>query len=460
MDITTKLKLVLGDEKVLTDKQLESRYNHIWTMNTALKAKAYVLPSTTEEVAIICETCYKYKQPMVVFGGLTNLVGGTETNGDEVVISMEKMNKVVSLDHAGRTMTVQSGIILEEIQNLAKENDLFFPLSFGAKGSCQIGGCISTNAGGIRVLKYGMTRQLVLGLEVVLPNGEVISSLKQMLKDNSGYDLKQLFIGAEGTLGIVTTAVLKLEEIPVSRNSVFLAFSQFEKIIRFLKLVKKGLGGQLSAFEFIERSAYETLTNNESMWKPPISHGYNYYILIETTGGHKEKDAALLEELLENTMIEDQLFEDAVFAYKHSDLEWFWNIREDVSILANIYKYDQHFDVSLPLVHMQDYITQVKQELESIAEVDECFVFGHLADGNMHFIVGKSSNSVVLKNEINEIVYSSLKHWGGSISAEHGIGLHKKNYLSYCREESEIELMRTLKKTFDPEHLLNTSKIF
>jgi len=164
-------------------------------------------------------------------------------------------------------MAVQSGVILEQIQKAAKENDLFFPLNFGAKGSCQIGDCISTNAGGIRVLRYGMTRQQILGLEVVLPNGQIITSLKQLLKDNSGYDLKQLFIGAEGTLGIVTKAVLKLQEIPVSRNSAFLAFNNFEKVIDFLKFIEKGLHGQLNAFEFMEKSAYRTLTSSETLWK-------------------------------------------------------------------------------------------------------------------------------------------------------------------------------------------------
>lgn len=460
MDIINKLKHVLGNEKVLTKSKLESRYNHIWTMNTPLKAKACVLPNTTEEIALICKTCYKYGQPMVVFGGLTNLVGGTETNGDEIVISMEKLNKVVSIDQAGRTMTVQAGMILEEIQNLAMENDLFFPLSFGAKGSCQIGGCISTNAGGIRVLKYGMTRQLILGLEVVLPDGQIISSEKQMLKDNSGYDLKQMFIGAEGTLGIVTKAVLKLEEMPSSRNSAFLAFSEFDKIISFLKVIKKGLGDQLSAFEFMEKRTYEALTNEESIWKPPIAHGYNYYILIETIGNHREKDMELLEQVLEYAMVEKGLFEDAVLAHSHKDLEWFWNIREDVSILAEKYQYAQHFDVSLPLVYMMDYIKQVKCEVEKINEVNSCFVFGHLADGNMHFVVGKSSDSEVLKNKINEIVYAPLKAKGGSISAEHGIGLHKKKYLPYSRETAEIMLMRAIKKTIDPNSLLNNARIF
>lgn len=456
--IIEKLKAQLGTKKVLTGEEVKERYYHIWRMNEPLNAKAYLLPTSTEDVAKICKICCDAAQPMLVFGGLTNLVGATETTGKEVIISMEKMNKVEEIDSQNRTMTTQAGVILEQIQEIAKEHDLFFPLNFGAKGSCQIGGCISTNAGGIRVLKYGMTRQQVLGLEAVLPNGLIVSSLKKMVKDNSGYDLKQLFIGAEGTLGIVTKAVLKLQEIPVSRNSAFVAFNDFAKVVQFLKYIEKGLAGQLSAFEYLEQSAYQTLTAEETMWQPPLPHGYNYYVLVESLGANQEKDKALLEELLEEAMLQE-MFEDGVIAHTESDLQWFWNIREDVSIMAKKYPFDQHFDVSLPLKHMDDYIKKVKTELANLAEVEECFVFGHLADGNMHFVVGKSSNETALKEKINHIVYFPLEQLSGSISAEHGIGLHKKKYLSICRQATEIKVMQMLKNTFDPNKLLNAHRI-
>lgn len=458
MNIITALQQQLGTAKVLTGEDLNDRYNHIWTMDQSLWAKAYLLPSSTEEVAKICEICYQYEQPMVVFGGVTNLVGATETYGEEIVISMERMNKVEVVDTQNRTLTVQSGAILEHIQIMAKENDLFFPLNFGAKGSCQIGGCISTNAGGIRVLKYGMTRQQVLGLEVVLPNGQILSSLKQMVKDNSGYDLKQLFIGAEGTLGIVTKAVLKLQEIPTSRNSAFVAFDDFDRVIDFLKFAEQGLAGQLSAFEFLDKSSYETLTATETTWRPPLPHGYNYYVLLESLGANQDKDQARLEQLLEDAMLQE-LFVDGVFAHTETDLQWFWNIREDVSILAKKCAFDQHFDVSLPLRHMKDYIKKVNTELTALAEVQHCFTFGHLADGNIHFVVGKSSATLPLKERINEIVYFPLTDLAGSVSAEHGIGLHKKKYLPICRQPTEIYMMQTLKKVFDPKKLLNKGRI-
>ena len=209
----------LGVDQVLVGTSLSERYEHIWRMDQSLKAKALVLPRSTEEVSSIMKICHQYDQQVSIFGGLTNLTGATEVSTQEVVISLEKLNKIIDIDEQARTMTVETGVILESIQNAASDKDLLFPLNFGAKGSAQIGGIISTNAGGLRVLRFGMTRHLVLGLEVVLADGTILSSLKKIIKDNAGYDLKQLFIGSEGTLGIVTKAVLRLHELPKSRVS-------------------------------------------------------------------------------------------------------------------------------------------------------------------------------------------------------------------------------------------------
>jgi len=214
----------------------------------------------------------------VVHGGLTGLVGGTATQKEEIVISTEKMNRIEELDKKSRTMTVQAGVILENIHQAASEKNLMFPVSFGAKGTAQIGGIISTNAGGLSVFRYGMTRNLVLGLEAVLADGTVISSMKKIIKDNSGYDLKQLFISSEGTLGIVTKAVLKLEEQPKSRNSAFISLNSYEKIVELLRFMDEGLGGNLSAFELMWEKTYRGLTNEHSSVKPPLPYGYKYYV--------------------------------------------------------------------------------------------------------------------------------------------------------------------------------------
>ncbi len=457
-ELLDELEELLGSDNVLQNETLEGRYAHIWTMNHSLNVKAMVLPSTTEEVAEVCKLCYKHNQKVVVFGGLTNLVGGTETNRGDLVISMEKLNTIEQVNLDTRTMTVQSGVILEAIHNEAASYELQFPLSFGAKGSCQIGGCISTNAGGLRVLRYGMTRQQILGLEVVLPDGTIISSLKEIVKDNSGIDLKHLFIGSEGTLGIVTKAVLQLREAHLTQNTAYVAMDSFTKVIEFLRFMERGCGGALSAFELLWPETYATLTGDETVWNAPIPQGYSYYVLIDILGADIGGDKLLLQRLLEEA-IAKELIVDGSMAHSDSDIQWFWNLREDVSILSKKYKYNQHFDISLPISSMSDYLSGVRKRLLELSYVNECFVFGHVADGNMHLVVGKENREVSCTREINSIVYSPLTGLKGSVSAEHGIGIHKKEYLSVSRTEEEITLMKLLKRTIDPKNLLNSGRI-
>lgn len=457
-DIIKELQEAIGAEKVLTGEDVKERHYHIWYMGEGLSAKAVVLPKSTKDVAAICKICHRHNQEVIVFGGLTNLVGSTETKGHEVIISMERLNQIDELDPISRTMTVQSGVILENIQQAAKEKDLLFPLNFGAKGSAQIGGCISTNAGGLRVLRFGMTRALVLGLEVVLMDGTIINSLKKIVKDNSAYDLKQLFIGSEGTLGIVTKAVIKLIEAPKSRNSAFLAFDDYANVVSFLKYIDKELAGALSGFEVIWQKSYEVMTGPKAHNKPPLPHGHKYYVLVESLGSHQENDREKLQAIIEKTIL-DENAKDAVMAFTESDLNWFWQIREDVKVLAEEAQYDQHFDVSAPINAMGAYVDGVEAKINALDDVVAAFPFGHLADGNIHFIVAKNNKDENLKNKINDLVYTPLTDLGGSVSAEHGIGVHKKRYLALCRKPEEIALMKTLKKSFDPKCLLNPGKV-
>ncbi len=443
---------------VLTGQLLDERYDHIWRMHLPLQAKAVVLPRSTEEVAIALKHCYANGQPVVIHGGLTNLVGATKVSPDEVVISLEKMNAIEEIDEQSRTMTVQAGTILEHIQQAAAGCGLLFSLNFGAKGSAQIGGIISTNAGGLRVFRYGMTRQLVLGLEAVLANGTVISSMKKIIKDNSGYDLKQLFIGSEGTLGVITRAVLKLTEAPKSRTSAFVGFDNYDKVVAFLKYMDAGLAGTLSGYELLWQKTYQAMTQPPASEKPPLPPNHRYYVLLESLGSDPEKDANFVQTLLENAF-EKKLILDAAVAKNESDLRWFWTIREDVRVLSSICNHDQHFDVSLPVPKIGDYVNTVLEKLNQLPEVERAFAFGHVADGNVHFVVGKENNSATLVHQINEIVYRPLKVLGGSVSAEHGIGIDKKQYLSYCRTTAEIDLMKTLKKTLDPKEILNRGKV-
>ncbi|MFY0651935.1 MAG: FAD-binding oxidoreductase [Cyclobacteriaceae bacterium] len=453
-----KLQSLLGADKVLNGDDLKERFFHVWQMNEPVRAKAVILPRTTEDVSNIMKLCHEYDQPVVVHGGLTNLVGSTETNGDEIIISTEKMNQIEEVDEQSRTMTLQSGVILENVHRAAEELGLFFPMTFGSKGSAQMGGVISTNAGGMRVFRYGMTRNLILGLEVVLPDGTVLSSMKKIIKDNSGYDLKQLFVGSEGTLGIVTRAVLKLEEKPTSRNSALIACNDYNNVVSLLKLLDNELAGTLSAFELLWEINYRTMTTPPSPYNAPLPLGYEYYILVEALGIDAEYEKERLEKVLEQALV-DGIIEDALVAQSLQNHELFWNLRENVDVLQAQHKFNQYFDISLPIPLIGDYVVETSERIREIDDVDVCYVHGHVADGNIHFHVGKSNYNQSLTDEINEVVYAPLKKLGGSVSAEHGIGLHKKKYLHLCRSEEEIQLMRQLKSTFDPKGILNPGRV-
>lgn len=449
----------LKEEQILEKEALSNRYHHIWHMDQSLKAFCVLLPENTKQVSDIIKVCDREELPVVVHGGLTNLVGSTETTGNEVVISTERLNKIEEIDTASRTITVQAGVILEHIHDAVLEKELLFPLNFGARGSAQIGGVISTNAGGLRVLKYGMARQLVLGLEAVTANGTVISSMKKIIKDNSAYDLKQLFIGSEGTLGIITRAILKLEEAPKSRNAAFIAFNEYSSVVTFLKFMDSNLAGKLSGFELIWKNSYKQMTSVSDAVKPPLPYDYKYYVLIEALGSHQINDQAEFQNLLENAL-ENEMILDAVMAQSPSDVAWFFRIREDVNNLVDLMQHDQHFDISLPIALIGSYIAARYESLALIKGVEQIYAFGHVADGNIHFMIGKSNLSEGLKKEIDYCIYDGLKAIGGSVSAEHGIGTHKKAYLELCRTPEEIALMRSLKSCMDPKGLLNPGKIF
>lgn len=453
-----RLQKLLGADKVLGRNEIQHRYTHIWKMNESLDCLGVVLPSTTEELSEIMKICHAENQQLVVHGGLTNLVGGTETLPTELVISLERMNRIIEIDEASRSVTVEAGLVLEHLHSAVGEKQLLFPLKFGAKGSAQIGGMVSSNAGGLQVLKFGMTRNLVLGLEAVLPDGTIISSIKKIIKDNSGYDLKQLFIGSEGTLGIITKVVLRLVEAPSSRSSAFAVLDSYEHVVAFLKHMDQGLAGQLSSFELIWKDTYACMTAPDAV-QLPIKAGYNYYVLLESLGSNADKDLTQIMELLESAL-ERGLILDAVPAQTESDLEWFWKIREDVHVIKSTCTYDHHFDISLPIAAIGEYVTKTVAQLKKLTFVDAVYTFGHIADGNIHFIVDRTTSDPEDINAINEIVYQPLENLNGSISAEHGIGVHKKAYLKYSRSEAELNLMKLLKRSMDPKGILNSRNIF
>jgi FAD/FMN-containing dehydrogenase len=396
--------------------------------------------------------CHTHKQPVVTHGGLTGCVEGAVSRPDEIIISLERMNAIEGIDVQGGTATVQAGVILEVLQNTVAEQGLLFPLDLGARGSCTIGGNIATNAGGINVLRYGMMRNLVLGLEVVTADGTVLSSMNQMLKNNAGYDNKQLFIGSEGTLGIVTRAVLKLFPQPTSCNTALVATDNFDKLITLLNSLQRDLAGTLSAYEVMWGEYFHGVTG-EGGHRPPLSRDYPFYVVVEAQGADADSDNARFEGLLEQAF-EDETIVDAVIPKSEAERRAVWDIREVFEDILPAYLYD----VSLPINSMATYIDQVMTGLKKKWPNGDCFVLGHIADGNLHLFTRPGIEGD-LHAESDAIVYAPLQGLEGSVSAEHGIGTEKLNWLASSRSEADLAMMRLLKTSLDPHNLLNPGRV-
>src|SRR6056300_104725 len=456
--VITLFREILDDSSILIGESLKYRFYHIWKTDVQLESLCLLLPRSTDEVSAIVKICNDYNQEIIIHGGLTNLVGSTISNKNQVVISLEKMNKIVEIDENGKTITCESGAIIEDIINTVKDKDLLLPLNFGARGSAQIGGAVSTNAGGLRVFKYGMTRNLVMGIEAVLPDGTIISSLKKLMKDNSGYDLKQLFIGSEGTLGIVTKVVLRLYRLPKTRYTSLAATNNYQNVLDLFKTMENKISSNLTGFELLWTNTYRQMVSDKTLYNKYLPDNYKYYIFIEYMGGDFENDYNKFEEVVLES-VDKGIIDDAVIGKDEKEQVNIWGIREDVAVLADEKEFDQHFDISIPVSLIGEVIDKISLELKECAGVKTIFPFGHVADGNIHFIIGKDSNDDKLKSEINEIIYSNTEKVDGSISAEHGIGLDKKKYLIKTRSQDEIELMRLIKKSIDPKNILNPGRV-
>jgi len=458
-ELINSFKKILDDSSIITGDSLKSRFYHIWKTDSSLESICLLLPKNTNEISSILKICHDNNQEVIVHGGLTNLVGSTISNNNQVVISLEKMNKILEVDDLGKTLTCEAGAIIEDLINKAKEKDLLLPLNFGARGSAQIGGAISTNAGGLRVFNYGMTRTLVLGLEVVLPDGTIISSLKKLMKDNSGYDLKQFFIGSEGTLGIVTKAVLRLYQLPKTRYTALAAINNYSKVLELLRFMENKISKNLTGFEMLWNKTYTQMVSDKTVYKKYLPDNYKYYVFIEFMGVDFDSDYNFFENAVMDSL-NIEIIEDAVIGKDEKEQLNIWGIREDVAVLAEEKEFDQHFDISIPVDLIGEVIDQIIEKLESIDGVKTIFPFGHIADGNIHFIIGKDSDDEDLKSAINDVIYNATAKINGSISAEHGIGLDKKKYLIKSRSEDEINLMRLIKKSIDPKNILNPGRVF
>jgi len=449
---------VVGPAGLLQGHEVSSRQEFRGSVNSC-QAIAIVRPATTDEVSKVLKLCHEAGQPVVPLGGQTGLVKGALASSEEIILSLERMNQIENVDDVGRTMTVQAGTPLQLVQEAAKEIGLMFPLDLGARGSATIGGNIATNAGGNQVIRYGMMRDQVLGIEAVLADGTVISSLNRMIKNNAGYDLKQLFIGTEGTLGIVTRAVLRLRPQLQCVNSALLAVENFSSLTQLLTDLDKALGGSLSSFEVMWNDFYNTILNNSSRHQAPLSTHYPYYVLVESRGSDDEVDNSRFHSVLEKTF-ENGLVKDAVIAQSESQRDALWAIRDDIVVLEAAMRPSFTFDVSVEIQHMEKYVAEVQQRLNQCWQGARCVVFGHMGDCNLHLVISVGSADELYHHQVEAIVYGALRERGGSISAEHGIGLEKRAYLNITRSDAEITLMKQLKKALDPKSILNPGKIF
>jgi FAD/FMN-containing dehydrogenase len=450
-DVVQLLIKEFGVDAVIGSSQVAERATSYWD-SSPTKAKALLRLTSTEQVSRAMQICSQEKQTVVVQGGLTGVVGAAVSTSDDIIISLEGMNQIESVDAMDGVAVIQAGAILQTVQEQLAEQGFLFPLDLGARGSCTIGGTVATNAGGINVLRYGMMRNLVLGLEAVLADGTVISSMHQMLKNNTGYDLKQLFIGSEGTLGIVTRVVVKLFPSPKSRQTAMIACESFDAVVRVLKTMQTGLAGTLSAFEVMWNTYYSNVTN-EGGHRPPMDRDYPFYVLAEAEGADPKEDGVRFQRLLEKGLESGDIV-DAILPKSTAERDALWIVREDFEPVLPAYLYD----VSLPIKSMGSYVDKLNAAFSAWREDALGMVFGHIADGNLHIFATPYDDGV--HNEAcDEIVYGCLAGLEGSISAEHGIGLQKKARLGDTRAAEEILLMERLKQMLDPDNILNPGKV-
>lgn len=452
--VIAALEAALGKDVVTNGEQMDRRTSY-WNSAPAT-AIALLRPRNTEEVSKALAICHQHHQAVVTQGGMTNCVESADAQTNEVILSLERINQIEHIDVAGGTATVGAGVILQVLQDACLEQNVRFPLDLGARGSCTVGGNAATNAGGINALRYGMMRNLVLGMEVVLVDGTVLSAMNQMLKNNAGYDLKQLFIGSEGTLGVITRLVLKLFPKPLSCQTALVALKGFEQVMTLLQTLQRDMSGTLSAYEVMWGHYFKAVTV-EGAHRAPLDRDYPFYVVLETEGADPEADGEHFTQVLEQAL-ENEIIVDAVLPKSETERRAIWEIRENFdTILAKQPSYI--YDVSLPLQAMPSYVEQVQAGLKQRWPDSCCYVLGHIADGNLHLFISPGVEGE-WHADCDVDVYQPLQQYQGSVSAEHGIGLEKKAWLESSRSPAEMQMMRTLKQALDPKGLLNKGRVF
>ena len=424
-----------------------------------------VRPASTAEVAAVVQICAEAKLPIVPQGGNTGLVGGgvPPEDGHNIVLALGRMNRIRALDPVNFTMTVEAGCILADLQQAAAEADRLFPLSLGAEGSCQIGGNLSTNAGGIAVLRYGNTRELTLGLEVVLADGRVWDGLRGLRKDNTGYDLKQLFVGGEGTLGIITAAIVKLFPKPRAVETAFLGLGRIEDAMSLFAQARTATADQLTAFELIPRAGLDLARRHIPGTVDPLDAPHPWYLLLEMSSSEAESGIRGLLERLLGAALEEGLVADGVIAESGAQAKELWRIREAI-VEAQLYSGSIKHDVAVPVSRVAEFITRASEAVCERLPGIRPIAFGHVGDGNIHFNLtqpdGMDKAAYLARwQEFNDIVHGVVRELHGSISAEHGVGMMKRDEITHYKAQIEIELMRRIKNALDPANIMNPGKV-
>ncbi|CAI8588640.1 unnamed protein product [Vicia faba] len=447
---------ILGRKNVVQDEDKLSAANVDWMHKYKGASKILLQPCNTDQVSEILKYCNSRNLAVVPQGGNTGLVGGSVPVFDEVIVSLSSMNKIISFDKVSGILVCEAGCILENLMSFLDNEGFIMPLDLGAKGSCQIGGNVSTNAGGLRLVRYGSLHGSVLGVEAVLANGTVLDMLKTLRKDNTGYDLKHLFIGSEGSLGIVTKVSILTPPKLSSVNVALLACKDYSSCQKLLQEAKRKLGEILSAFEFLDSQSMDLVTSHLDGARNPFPDSqHDFYVLIETTGSDESSDKQKLEAFLLGSM-ENELIADGVLAQDINQASTFWNIREGISEAlmkaGAVYKYD----LSIPLENLYTVVEEMRSRLGDAANV---IGYGHLGDGNLHLNVSVPQYDGKILAQIEPFVYEWTSKHRGSISAEHGMGLMKANEIFYSQSRETVQVMSSIKSLMDPNHILNPYKV-
>ncbi len=473
-DVLEKLKSFVGEANVLTAPEDQAKYVTDWPGKTTGAARAVVRPADTEEVSKVMAFAYSREIPVVPQSGNTGVAGGSIPNndGDAIVLSLERMNAIRDISPSARTIVAEAGCVLEKVHNTVEEMNLFFPLSFGAKGSCMIGGNLATNAGGSNVVKYGNTRDLCLGIEAVMPNGEIMNLLSGLHKNNTGYDLKNLLIGSEGTLGIITAATLKLYPLPKARGTCLAVVHDISGGLELLNRMQAETGGAVEAFELMPKGLFELLAKHLPHLNQPFTNIPDMSVLIEiaaTSDKDAEADdsgitpiAQKLEEVL-GTAFEDELITDAVIASSEAQRHEMWTLRESALEAVTAEGERIGFDIALPLNVVHDFVDEMAFTVERIVPGARMLPVGHLGDGNLHYTVfpkeGETENLMEHATDIKLAVYGPLSSYGGSFSAEHGIGTGKLAEMKAFKDPTALAVMQSVKAALDPKGIMNPGRV-